>query len=125
MPSVLLTFWAVFLLLAPWYAVDADEFAGKVVGISDGDAITVLTNRSPIRVRLSGIDCPETGQDFGTRAKSATSKLAFGKVVTIRQHGHDRHGRIVADMILPDGRNVKPRASAPRARVVVSQVCSE
>jgi endonuclease YncB( thermonuclease family) len=82
------------------------ESTVKVVGISDGDTITVLIERTPVRVRLSGIDCPEIGQDFGTRAKAATSELAFGKAVTIHWRGHDRFGRIVADVILPDGRNV-------------------
>jgi hypothetical protein len=56
----------------------AAEFSGKVIGISDGDTITVLRDRSPVRIRLHGIDCPETGQDFGARAKSFTSELAFG-----------------------------------------------
>jgi endonuclease YncB( thermonuclease family) len=32
---------------------------GKVVGISDGDTITVLNEKTPIKVRLCGIDCPE------------------------------------------------------------------
>jgi endonuclease YncB( thermonuclease family) len=84
----------------------AEDFTSKVVGITDGDTITVLIERTAVKARLSGIDCPETGQDFGSRAKAATSELAFGKVVTVRQQGHDRYGRIVADVILPDGRNL-------------------
>jgi len=32
---------------------------GKVVGVSDGDTITVLNEKTPIKVRLCGIDCPE------------------------------------------------------------------
>jgi endonuclease YncB( thermonuclease family) len=97
--------WVACALFAPWCAVSADEFTGKVVGISDGDTI-VLIEQTPMKIRLSGIDCPEMGQDFGSRAKAATSEVVFGEVVTIRQHGHDRYGRIVADGILPDGRNL-------------------
>jgi endonuclease YncB( thermonuclease family) len=82
----------------------AAEFSGKVIGISDGDTITVLRDRSPIKIRLHGIDCPETGQDFGTRAKSFTSELAFGKVVTIRPVDTDRYRRTIAEVVLPDGR---------------------
>jgi endonuclease YncB( thermonuclease family) len=74
---------AVTILLAHWCAVNADELPGKVVGVSDGDTITVLIERTQVKVRLSGIDCPETGQDFGSRAKAATSELAFGKVVAL------------------------------------------
>ena len=29
-----------------------------------------------MRVRLAGIDCPERGQDFGSRAKQFTSDMA-------------------------------------------------
>jgi endonuclease YncB( thermonuclease family) len=76
------------------------------VGISYGDTITVLIARTPVRIRLSGIDCPETGQDIGSRAKAATSELAFGKVVIVHERGHDRYGRTLADVILPVGRNL-------------------
>jgi micrococcal nuclease len=58
----------------------ADDFSGKVVGVSDGDTISVLRDRTPVKIRLFGIDCPETGQDFGSRAKAIASELAFGKV---------------------------------------------
>jgi micrococcal nuclease len=34
----------------------ADGFTGKVVGISDGDTLTVLRDRTPVKVRLHGID---------------------------------------------------------------------
>jgi micrococcal nuclease len=82
----------------------ADYFTGKVVGVHDGDTITVLTDRTPVKVRLFGIDRPETGQDFGSRAKLATSELAFGKVVTVVPRHKDRYGRTVAEVVLPDGR---------------------
>jgi endonuclease YncB( thermonuclease family) len=98
--------WLTLVLLTPvGVAVSAaDDYSGKVVGVSDGDTITVLRDRTPVKVRLKGIDCPETGQDFGSRAKSVTSELAFGKVVTVHPRQHDRYGRTVADVILPDGR---------------------
>jgi hypothetical protein len=47
---------------------------------------------------------PETGQDFGARAKAAAAELAFGKVVTVRLLGTDRYRRSVALVVLPDGR---------------------
>ncbi|HMB05332.1 MAG TPA: thermonuclease family protein [Isosphaeraceae bacterium] len=55
-------------------------------------------------MRLYGIDCPETGQDFGSRAKQFTSELAFGKVVKFVPRATDGYGRVVADVVLPDGR---------------------
>jgi len=82
------------------------EFTGKVVAVADGDTITVLRDRTQVRIRLDGIDCPERGQAFGRRAKAFTSQLAFGNVVTIRPRHKDRYGRTVAEIVLPDGRNL-------------------
>jgi endonuclease YncB( thermonuclease family) len=82
----------------------ASESKGRVVGVTDGYTITVLRNRTPVKVRLHGIDCPESRQDFGSRAKQATSELAFGKEVAVRPVDTDRYGRTVAEVVLPDGR---------------------
>ncbi len=77
------------------------------MGVSDGDTITVLTaEKRQVKIRLAGIDAPETGQDFGSRAKQAASELAFGKTVTIEERDTDRYGRTVAEVILPDGQSL-------------------
>jgi micrococcal nuclease len=55
---------------------------------------------------LNGIDAPEAGQPFGTRAKQLASEVAFGKDVSIKEHGKDQYGRTVADVVLPDGRSM-------------------
>jgi len=64
------------LLAAPLLA---GTFTGKVVGVTDGDTISVMRSGRAVKVRLHGIDCPEGGQDFGRRAKQFTSGLVFGK----------------------------------------------
>lgn len=69
---------------------------GKVVGVADGDTITVMHDRRPVRIRLHGIDCPEKRQPFGNKAKQLTSRLVFGKVVTVQPVATDRYGRTVA-----------------------------
>jgi endonuclease YncB( thermonuclease family) len=54
----------------------AIEFVGKVVGVTDGDTLTVLTaQRQQHRVRLSGIDAPERRQAFGQASKRSTSRI--------------------------------------------------
>ncbi len=53
-----------FLLLL-LYATEAvaDTLTGKVVKVADGDTITVLdSTNTQSRIRLQGIDAPETGQ---------------------------------------------------------------
>jgi hypothetical protein len=57
-------------------------------------------------MRLDGIDCPEKGQAYGSKAKESTSALAFGRVVAVRPRNKDRYGRTVAEVVLPDGRSL-------------------
>lgn len=80
------------------------EFSGKVIGVADGDTITVLDGTAQIKIRLNGVDCPEKAQAFGTKAKQFTSALVFGQTVTIRAKEKDRYGRTVGDVVLADGR---------------------
>jgi len=87
-------------------ALYAEDFTGKVVGITDGETIKVMHNGAAERIRLWGIDCPEAKQPFGTRAKQLTGDLAFGQVVTVRVRDIDRYKRTVAEIVLPDGRNL-------------------
>jgi len=83
----------------------AADYPARVVGISDGDTLTVLRDGNvQVKVRLRGIDAPETGQDFGARSKQAASELCFGKTVTVKERDWDRYGRTVAEVILPAGR---------------------
>ncbi len=80
------------------------QFSGKVVGVADGDTITVLHSGKGERIRLHGIDCPEKRQAFGNRAKQFASALVFGKTVTVSVLDVDHYGRTVGEVILPDGR---------------------
>lgn len=68
---------------------------GKVVGISDGDTITVMRGEKGEKIRLYGIDTPETHQPYGSRAKHFTSDMVYGKEVQVDIMAYDRYGRIV------------------------------
>ena len=93
----------ILLLLAFPSATPPAGFTGKVIGICVGDALTVLHDKTPVKIRLRGVDAPETGQDFGARAKQAASEWAFGQVVTVQSRDTDRYGRTVALVVLPSG----------------------
>ncbi len=99
---ILFSYLAVFcLLFAPAVrAAHAESFAGKVVGVVDGDTIVVMRNGSPKRVRLDGVDSPEMGQDYGIRARRLVLALTGGRKVTVECKGTDDYGRILADVIL-------------------------
>ena len=69
---------------------------GRVVGISDGDTISILDDaKSQHKIRFAAIDAPEKGQAFGERAKQNLSALVFEKRVEARCHKKDRYGREV------------------------------
>ena len=75
---------------------EAATVTGKVVGISDGDTLTILTAaKEQVKMRMHGIDAPEAKPAFGTRAKQELSELAFGKEVRVEVVEKDRYGRSV------------------------------
>jgi endonuclease YncB( thermonuclease family) len=87
----------IILLLGTAFLVTptaAETVSGKVVGVSDGDSLTLLVqgNRQ-IKVRLDGIDAPEGGQEFSKNAKEGLSRLVFGREVSLRVTGKDRYER--------------------------------
>jgi micrococcal nuclease len=85
----------------------AETLHGVVVGISDGDTLTLLTaDNIPVRIRLAEIDAPELhGQPFGTAAKSALSALTIRRRATADVVTTDQYGRRVA-VVDVDGVNV-------------------
>lgn len=87
-------------------AAGAEELRGRVATVLDGDSLIVLDRGRRAEVRLHGIDTPEGGQPFGRLARQLTSRLATGRVVTVRVRGEDRHDRVLGEVILPDGRSL-------------------
>ena len=75
----------------------------KVVGVSDGDTITCLTEqKEQLKIRLYQIDAPEGKQDFGQRSKKTLSDMVFGKQVKIESHGTDKYKRTLGTIFLDD-----------------------
>lgn len=74
----------------------AAAFIASVIGISDGDTLTIQIDREPVRVRIAEIDAPEKKQPFGTRSKQTLVELCFGKLAEVTPQTKDRYGRTVA-----------------------------
>jgi endonuclease YncB( thermonuclease family) len=73
-----------------------ETLRGRVVRIADGDTLTVLDDRNTQhKIRLFGIDAPETHQEFGSRAKQSLSELCFDQDVEVEVVDTDRYGRTV------------------------------
>lgn len=92
----LMTLSAVVVLMCASTAL-ADIVTGRVIGITDGDSLTLLdSNQIPLKVRLAEIDAPERGQAWGTKSREMLSDLAYGKQARLEIAGKDRYGRIIA-----------------------------
>ena len=68
-------------------------FSAKVIKISDGDTITVLSGKEQTKIRLYGIDAPEKKQDYGQKSKQFLANLIAGEVVEVDERGKDRYKR--------------------------------
>lgn len=88
----------------PWYPV------AKVV---DGDTLEVRKDGGIVKVRLIGINTPETVdprrsvQCFGREASAEAHRLLDGQSVSLEtdpsQDTYDKYGRLLAYVYLPDG----------------------
>jgi endonuclease YncB( thermonuclease family) len=91
---------ASYLILAAGLASGA-TITGKVVGVSDGDTITVLdASKTQHKIRLAGIDAPEKAQPFGNRSKEHLSDQVFGKHVEVLSDKTDKYGRTVGKVLI-------------------------
>ena len=106
----------VFLLLAWWVflffvstinaAYAEPVILGKVVGISDGDTLTLLDeDKQQHRIRLAGIDAPERAQPYGEASRRNLSELAYGRLVAADCPKVDRYKRLVC-VVRVDGSDV-------------------
>ena len=91
--------------------VNAETLSGKVVGVTDGDTITVLdADNQQHTIRLFAIDAPETSchakqpstwddecvehsQPFGKAAKRSLAAMVFGKQVNVILEPGSTYGR--------------------------------
>lgn len=72
------------------------ELIGKVVKVSDGDTVTVLTSdKTQHKIRLNDIDAPEKKQAFGNKSKDNLAKYIAGKTVTVQYQKKDKYKRIL------------------------------
>lgn len=100
-PVVCLVLVGLFCCVA--HGIAGETVVGKVVGVSDGDTITVLSpGRKDMRIRLEGIDAPESKQAYGSASKKSLSDLVFGKQVKVVITSTDDYGRKVANVYAGD-----------------------
>ena len=99
---------SLLVLLVCWPSISSAGLF-KVVRVYDGDTVKAVGHDIEIKVRLVGIDAPETskgkrkaGQPFGRKAEKYLAQLVLNKVVDIRGYGSDRYGRILAEIYIEE-----------------------
>ena len=76
-----------------------------MVSVPEGDSLTVQkTDGSHHKLRLYGVDAPESGQAWSEASQQAVSELAMNKWVEVNEQYKGQYQRIVAIVTLPDGR---------------------
>lgn len=93
-------------LLAAFLPAYAAELQGTVVGVHDGDTVTVLdATRRQHKIRLAGIDAPELSQAFGRVSRKHLADQVAGRTVVIEWAKRDKYQRLVGKVLL-DGRDI-------------------
>lgn len=78
---------------------------GPLTEIIDGDTVTLRMGSHEYRIRLRGIDCPESDQPFGKEAAETLGHLVDSDEVECRLTDADRYGRLVGVLSI-DGKSV-------------------
>jgi endonuclease YncB( thermonuclease family) len=93
---------AVFLLLLlTLLPAQAATLTGRVIRVSDGDTLVVISaNKAQHEIRLQGIDAPERGQAVDATSKAHLSERVAGKFVVVEFNKYDRYGRVVGKVLL-------------------------
>jgi endonuclease YncB( thermonuclease family) len=98
-----------FLFIFPSLSL-AGQF--KVTRVYDGDTIKAKGYDIEIKVRLAGVDTPETskrkkspGQPYNQQAKKYLASLILNKDVEVKGYGLDQYNRVLGVIYL-NGKNI-------------------
>lgn len=94
------------LALALILAVAGGSMDCRVAKVIDGDTLDAVCGGKTEHVRLYGVNAPELRHDFGPEARRFVMDAALGKSVRLLPRGRGHYGRLLAFVILPDGRSL-------------------
>jgi micrococcal nuclease len=84
-------------------AASAETFSGVVTRVWDGDTVWVRPDGStgkPVKLRLLGLDAPESCQAGGAQATAALKSRVLGQHVQVQAKATDAYQRRVASLFL-------------------------
>lgn len=94
-------FLTLLLLLYTNFPNAAEILEGRVIGVHDGDTVTLLIEgNQQVKIRLAQIDAPESDQAFGQRSKQSLSDMVFNKNIRVEKETIDKYGRTVGTIFV-------------------------
>ena len=85
------------LLPLLWLPSSSWAWSAFVLWVTDGDSLTVIDRHYRLqRIRVYGIDCPESDQAYGFTARMKTAWEVWMRPVTLTPVEKDCYGRLVA-----------------------------
>ncbi|MDR0579601.1 MAG: thermonuclease family protein [Campylobacteraceae bacterium] len=84
----------ILLFITLLCVLSASEITGKVVKVADGDTLTILTPKNEqVKIRLDGIDAPESKQAFGQASRKNLADMCAGENAIVQDKGQDKYKR--------------------------------
>jgi micrococcal nuclease len=82
-------------------------WVGWVSWVIDGDTVVLIRSgqSAPVKLRIEGIDAPETCQTGGSESRDALIRLVLRKPVEVLDHGQDVYGRHIGKLSM-DGNDL-------------------
>ena len=96
----------VFALVATCPILSWADFGARVITVHEGDRLTIHHDGRKETIYLKDIDCPDLTQPYGKQAKLVTAAFIGNRDVVVRGFNRDKQGRVSAEVLLHDGRNV-------------------
>ncbi|MGZ8934969.1 MAG: thermonuclease family protein [Methylobacter sp.] len=99
--SIYPVFLILFFFICATYVNAAEIVEGRVVGVHDGDTVTLLLEgNKQVKIRLAQIDAPESSQAFGQKSKQSLSDMVFNKAIRVEKETIDKYGRMVGTIFV-------------------------
>jgi endonuclease YncB( thermonuclease family) len=77
-----------------------DGFSAKVKFLSDGDSFVVYQGEETLKVRIYGIDAPESHQELGKESRENLKKIIGRSEVFLIPKARDKFGRMIARVLV-------------------------
>lgn len=86
--------WHAFLMLALSCPAFGATITGRVSAVPSGDVLLIATAHGTVRVRIAGIDAPQSDQPFGPEAREFLKRRCLHQDVAVETGAEDAAGTV-------------------------------